>query len=57
MVQEGMLRFGKLLKFMQNTMGLLKEEFMSIIDRNNDLISSKQLPTSPEEFHRYVHSH
>ena len=48
MVQEGMLRFGKLLKFMQNTMGLLKEEFMSIIDRNNDLISSKQLPTSPD---------
>lgn len=35
-IKDGMMRFGKTLKFMQNTMNVLKEEFLHAIEKNAD---------------------
>lgn len=40
-IKDGLIKFGKMLKFMQHTMNLLKEEFLHALERNSDFKKMK----------------
>jgi len=53
-LRDGMLRFGKFLKFMQHTLNILKEEFLIAFERNSDTKKMKINMANPEEtFSKY----
>lgn len=50
-----LIRFGKLLKFLQNTTGLLRDEFLAAFDKNAEISAMKPDPgESSESFHKKV---